>query len=159
MDLENDIFKINNIKIEIVENLNNEDINNKSKFKQKQKIKNQIQKPINSNYIINGISINRKKNLLKEIKTKKYFNIIIKNLNMLLLFPIKELIILIIIINSFIPIFSNKNFEMKEYSFLNEITIKIIGTDTQNILMKIININLMRFIFKVILMQLMKKLE
>ena len=53
---------------------------------------------------------------------------------MLLLFPIKELIILIIIINSFIPIFSNKNFEMKEYSFLNEITIKIIGTDTQNIL-------------------------
>ena len=72
MDLENDIFKINNIKIEIVENLNNEDINNKSKFKQKQKIKNQIQKPINSNYIINGISINRKK-FIKRNKDKKIF--------------------------------------------------------------------------------------
>ena len=39
-----------------------------------------------------------------------------------------------IIINSFIPIFTSKSHGMREYSLLNEITIKIIGIDTQNIL-------------------------
>ena len=137
MDLQNDIFRFDNTKIELVEKLNSEEIYEKINFnfKQKHKIKNLTQQLIKHNYIINDISNNRKKNLLKEIKTKSYFNIIIKKVNLpLLIFPIKELIIFMIIINSFIPIFTSKSHGMREYSLLNEITIKIIGIDTQNIL-------------------------
>ena len=44
------------------------------------------------------------------------------------------LIYLMIIIYLFLPVLANIHYEMRKYSFLNEITIKIIGTDTQNIL-------------------------
>ena len=93
MDLENDIFKIDDSKIEFVKVLNREEIYEQSNLKQKHKIKNQTQQPIKHNYIINDISNNRKNNLLKEIKAKGNFNIITKKMNLLLLFfPIKELI-------------------------------------------------------------------
>ena len=53
---------------------------------------------------------------------------------MVLCLNYNHLIYLIIIINLFLLILANIHYEMRQYSFLNEITIKIIGTDTQNIL-------------------------
>ena len=53
---------------------------------------------------------------------------------MVLFLNYNHLIYLINIINMFEPILSNIHYEMRQYSFLNEITIKIIGIDTQNIL-------------------------
>ena len=53
---------------------------------------------------------------------------------MVLCLNYNHLIYLMIIINLFLLILANIHYEMRQYSFLNEITIKIIGTDTQNIL-------------------------
>ena len=53
---------------------------------------------------------------------------------MVLFLNYNHLIYLINIINMFEPILSNIHYEMRQYSFLNEITIKISGSEIQNIL-------------------------
>ena len=110
-----------------------------SNSKQKYKIKNLPQKSIKKNYIIN-----KKENFLNNLKIgrKKKMNILSKQnpikcvnkINLLLILSINELIYLMIIINLFIPILANSHYRMRQYSLLNEVTIKLVGTDTQNIL-------------------------
>ena len=128
MDISNSIYKLSNSKKELIEKLN---------FKQ-QEIKNLPKKSMNNKYLMNikdkicnGIKNGRRrknneKNLLKKVKMIKYFISNLKTNNLLL-------INCIIFINLLIPIYSEK-FGIRKNSFSNEITIKLISNDTQNIL-------------------------
>ena len=136
MDISNYICKVSNVKTELIEKLDLGEVNEKTEnvnFKQKEN-KNLVQKSIKNEYIMiikdkicNGIKNRRRKNnnernLIKEVKIIKHFIETVKKINLLLIF-----------INLFIPIFAEK-YEIRGNSFSNEITIKIIGKDTQNIL-------------------------
>ena len=141
MNISNYIYRASNIKIELIEKsylgeLNGKIVNVNVNIEQ-QEAKNLTQKSIKNDYIkfkkdkiYNGIKNRRRKNnernLLKEMKMVKYFIVTIKKINSLL-------INCMIFINLFIPIFA-KNYGIRGNSFLNEINIKIIGNDTQNIL-------------------------
>ena len=105
-----------------------------SNSKQKYKIKNLPQKSIKKNYIIN-----KKENFLNALKLgrkkKKKMNILSKQNPIKCVNKINLLLIyLMIIINLFMPILANSHYRIRQNSLLNEVTIKIIGTDTQNIL-------------------------
>ena len=135
MDISNYIYKASNIKRELIEKLDYGEVNEKTESInfEHQEIKNLAQKQIKNDYSIftcNGIKYKKRKknnerNILKKAKLVKYFIITIKKINFLL-------INCMIFINFFFPIFA-KNYGIRN-SFLNEITIKIIGNDTQNIL-------------------------
>ena len=139
MDTENNIYKENIIKREfsfqLVEKINCEEIKSEKikclYFIQKQSFKNLPQKSINHNekkkilFDIIKNKNNRKRNLIKEIKNIKDFSQTIKKINLLL-------INFFVFINSFI--LTNQYYKMRKCSFFNEITLKIIGTDIQNIL-------------------------
>jgi len=119
------------MKRELNEKLNSKEIYSKTNFKLKYKIKKRPKKAKENNYIINNIVIyknNKNSNVSKGQKEIKYFTFIQKKFNLPLL------IIFILVINLIIPIFSSKNIGIGKLSFLNEITIKIIGTDAQSIL-------------------------
>ena len=112
-----------------------------SNSKQKYKIKNLLQKSIKKNYIIikkenflNALKLGRKKKKKMNILSKQNPIKCVNKINLLLILSIHELIYLMIIINLFMPILANSHYRMRQYSLLNEVTIKIIGTDTQNIL-------------------------
>ena len=138
MDLENNIYKENNIKRELsfqlVEKINYEEIKTE-KIKglnliQKQTFKNLSEKSTKHNkkeilFDILKNNNNRNRNLIKGIKNIKYFTQTLKNINLLL-------INFLVFINSFI--LTKQQYKMRKYSFSNEITIKINGTDIQNIL-------------------------
>ena len=139
MELQNNICKSNNIKRELsyqlIERLNYEEKAEKIKVLNL-KQKHILQKSLKNNYIINkkeNLSYimknknNKKRNLIKELKTSKYFIQHINQMNLLL-------IIFFFFIKSFIPIFSIEHYNMRKCTFLNEITIRIRGTDIQNIL-------------------------
>ena len=140
MDITNYICKASKKKTELIEKSNLIEVNEKTEnvnFEQKDN-KSLPQKLIKNDYIMltkdkicNDIKNRRRRknnerNLIKEMKMVKYFIATIKKINFLL-------INCMIFINLFIPIFGEK-YEIRGNSFLNEITIKIIGTDTQNIL-------------------------
>jgi len=118
----------NHMKKELNEKLNSEEIYSKTNFKQKYKAKKRPKKTIENNYNDANYKNNKNANLLNGRIEIKYFTLIQKKFNLLLL------IISIFIINSIIPIFSIKSIRKGKYSFLNEVTIKIIGTDIQSIL-------------------------
>ena len=130
MNLENDVYNERYLQRKLVESFNCVEIYSKSYSKQKYKL------PTKNNYIINNAENKqrtKKINLLKELMKIKFSTIIQKTINFqLLIISVKELIIFMLIINSITPIFSRISFG--EYSFLNEITIKILGAGTQNIL-------------------------
>jgi len=112
-----------------------------SNSKQKYKIKNLLQKSIKKNYIIikkenflNALKLGRKKKKKMNILSKQNPIKCVNKINLLLILSIHELIYLMIIINLFMPILANSHYRIKQNSLLNEVTIKIIGTDTQNIL-------------------------
>ena len=143
MDLENNIYKQNKIKRKLVEELNCEEFTEnteKSKnlnIQQKYIIKNSQQKSIKNNYIkkkkenlctalkIKKNKNDKKTNLIKELKITKFAQPI-KKMNLL--------ISILVIINSFLLILANEYYEMGKYTFLNEITIKLSGSEIQNIL-------------------------
>ena len=135
MELENLFYNSKKIKrklaYQLVEKLNSkENIENTEKKFQQKTIKNDYlknKKEILWNILKNKKNKNNKnKNLIKELKAKKYFTQLIKKKNLLIYF--------FVFINSFILIFANEFYEMKKFSFFNEITIKISGSDIQNIL-------------------------
>ena len=141
MELENNIYKSNKIKRKLVEKLNCEENVEKSKIlnnKSKNIIKNSAQKSIKNSYIkeekeklCNVLKMKKSKNnkkiiLIKELHKKKYFTQPSKKMNLL--------INILVFINSFVLMLSNEYYEMRKYTFLNEITIKIIGSEIQNIL-------------------------
>ena len=143
MELENNIYKPNKTKRKLVEELNCDQIEeNREKSKilsiqQKDIIKNSLQKSKKNNYIKK-----KEENLSNVIKNQKNKNNkkinLIKELNITKFSqPIKKINLLInvlFLINSFMLIFANEYYEMRKYTFLNEITIKISGSEIQNIL-------------------------
>ena len=156
MESQNNNNDPRNIKRKLYEKINCEEIiENRENIKiinaqQKHILKNLVPKSIKNDYIerkkeklvINILKRKNNKNnvkrtLIKELKTSKFFTQTIKKLNLLL-------INFLIFINSFSFIFANDNYQMKKFNFLNEITIKIIGSDIQNVLyISIFNLNLL----------------
>ena len=138
MDISNNIYTESNTKKELLKKLNLGEMNEKTgkvNFAQ-QKAKVFPQKSINNDYIMNikdkisnDIRNRRRdkneRNLIKEMKIIKIFIGKIKNINLLINF--------MIVINLFIPIFA-ANYRIRGNSLLNEITIRLNGTGTQNIL-------------------------
>ena len=138
MELENLIYNSKNIKRKLIEKENNENIETILNFQLKDIIKNLLQKSIKNDYIKNKKENlwnilknkknkqNKKMNLINKLKAKKYFNQLIKKMSLLIYF--------FVLINSFILIFAKEFYEKKKFTFFNEITIKISGSDIQNIL-------------------------
>ena len=140
MDISNYICEASNIKTKLIEKSNLREVNEKAEkinFEQDELI-GLAKKPIKNDYIMftkdmicNDLKNrtkrkNNERNILKEVKMIKYFIVTIKKINFLL-------INFMFFINLFNPIFAD-NYGIRRKSFLNEITIKIIGNDTQNIL-------------------------
>jgi len=139
MKLKNNIYKSNNIKRELSHRLNekyncDEKENNIKVINFEQN--HTLRKSIKNNYIINKTKTlndtlknrnNIKRNLIKKLKISKYFTQYIKEMNLLL-------ITFFFFIKSFIPILPIEFYEKRKCTFLNEITIKIRGTDIKNIL-------------------------
>ena len=138
MELENNIFKSNNLKRELsyqlIEKLN-------CGKEEKIKVLNVKQKPLLRKSIKDNYKINKKenlcydalknrtikRNLIKEFKIAKYFTQLLKEMNLLL-------ITFFFFIKFLMPILCNEHYKMRKYSFLIEITIRIKGAGIQSIL-------------------------